>query len=95
MQFSMAWLRELCATDATVEEVAKHLTARGLTVDSVEASGDDPVLDVDIPANRPDCLGHRGVARELAAALGGTVAPPLPPPAGEGGGPRRVAAWEE
>ena len=30
----------------------------------------DFVLDVSIPANRPDCLGHVGVAREVAALLG-------------------------
>jgi phenylalanyl-tRNA synthetase beta chain len=37
---------------------------------------DDFLLDVNAPANRPDLLGHLGVARELVAALGGRVAPP-------------------
>src|SRR2546425_7843362 len=42
-----------------------------------------PVADhqivVDVPANRPDLLCHKGVARELAAVLGGTVKlPPIP-----------------
>ena len=37
---------------------------------------DDQIV-VDVPANRPDLLCHKGVARELAAALGGTVK--LPP----------------
>lgn len=37
-----------------------------------EALGlDDVVLDVNVPANRGDCLGHAGLARELAALLGG------------------------
>src|SRR5438128_2963642 len=40
-----------------------------------------PVADhqiiIDVPANRPDLLGHKGVARELAAILGGAVK--LPP----------------
>src|SRR5206468_3033346 len=43
-----------------------------------------PVADhqivIDVPANRPDLLCHKGVARELAAVLGGTVK--LPPIAG-------------
>ena len=30
----------------------------------------DTVLDLDITTNRPDCLCHVGIARELAAALG-------------------------
>jgi len=47
-----------------------------------------PVADhqivIDVPANRPDLLGHKGVARELAALLGATVK--LPPIPGAGGG---------
>ncbi len=30
----------------------------------------DTVLDLDVTTNRPDCLCHLGIARELAAALG-------------------------
>ncbi|OLC07320.1 MAG: phenylalanine--tRNA ligase subunit beta [Gemmatimonadetes bacterium 13_1_40CM_70_12] len=42
-----------------------------------------PVADhqivIDVPANRPDLLCHKGVARELAALLGGAVKlPPIP-----------------
>src|SRR5437588_10690653 len=44
-----------------------------------------PVADhqivIDVPANRPDLLCHKGVARELAAVLGGTTIK-LPPIAG-------------
>src|SRR5207244_12236982 len=47
-----------------------------------------PVADhqivIDVPANRPDLLCHKGVARELAALLGGTVK--LPPISGARGG---------
>ena len=39
---------------------------------------DDWVLDVNVPANRGDCLGHLGLARELAALLGGRLVPPDP-----------------
>jgi phenylalanyl-tRNA synthetase beta chain len=35
----------------------------------------DDVLEVEITSNRPDCLSHRGLARELAAALGKTLKP--------------------
>src|SRR5205823_7286478 len=40
----------------------------------------DHQIVIDVPANRPDLLCHKGVARELAAVLGGTVK--LPPIAG-------------
>ncbi|HZS81875.1 MAG TPA: phenylalanine--tRNA ligase subunit beta [Stellaceae bacterium] len=36
---------------------------------------DDPVLDIKVTANRPDCLGVRGVARDLAAAGLGRLRP--------------------
>lgn len=36
----------------------------------------DWVLDVNVPANRGDCLGHLGLARELAALLGGRLVIP-------------------
>jgi len=50
-----------------------------------------PVADhqivIDVPANRPDLLCHKGVARELAAVLGGTVKlPPIPGGAAPAGG---------
>ncbi|HTM20513.1 MAG TPA: phenylalanine--tRNA ligase beta subunit-related protein, partial [Kofleriaceae bacterium] len=38
----------------------------------------DTVLEVNAPANRPDALGHLGVARELAALLGGRLREPTP-----------------
>lgn len=40
----------------------------------------DWVLEVAAPANRGDCLGHLGLARELCALLGGRLVPPAPGP---------------
>ena len=37
---------------------------------------DDEVLEVDVQPNRPDCLGMIGIAREVAAAMGGALRPP-------------------
>ncbi|MHC9419295.1 phenylalanine--tRNA ligase subunit beta [Sphingomonas citri] len=49
---------------------------------------DDAVIDVSITPNRPDCMGVRGIARDLAAAGLGTLVPltVLDVP-GEGPGP--------
>ncbi|MFN9115980.1 MAG: phenylalanine--tRNA ligase beta subunit-related protein, partial [Bacteroidota bacterium] len=38
----------------------------------------DPVIDIAITPNRADCLGVRGVARDLAAAGLGTLKPLAP-----------------
>ena len=38
----------------------------GLNTESLAQVGDDWVLDVEVTTNRPDCLSHYGVARELA-----------------------------
>lgn len=48
----------------------------------------DPVVDVSITPNRQDCMGVRGIARDLAAAGLGTLKPlAVDPVAGEGSGP--------
>lgn len=46
-------------------------------LDAVPIADDQIILDV--TANRPDLLGHRGVARELAAGLGGRIKLPAIP----------------
>jgi phenylalanyl-tRNA synthetase beta chain len=48
----------------------------------------DPVIDVSITPNRQDCMGVRGIARDLAAAGLGTLKPlDATPVAGQGAGP--------
>ncbi len=48
----------------------------------------DPVIDVAITPNRQDCMGVRGIARDLAAFGLGTLRPLVATPvAGEGAGP--------
>ena len=42
---------------------------------AVWAGHDDPVIDIAITPNRGDCLGVRGIARDLAAAGLGTLRP--------------------
>jgi phenylalanyl-tRNA synthetase beta chain len=84
MLISVAWLRELVQVDEEPAALAAALTSRGLTVDAVTEVEGDTVLDIDVPANRPDALGHRGVAREVAAAFGRRLEAPRPAPATSG-----------
>ncbi len=52
---------------------------------------DDPVIDVAVTPNRPDCTGVAGIARDLAAAgLGRVRTPPVAPIAGAGPCPVKV-----
>lgn len=70
MRVSVAWLGEyvdLAVLGSDVDPIADALTALGLAVDLVEPVGDDTVLEVDVTTNRPDCLNHLGLARELSA----------------------------
>ncbi|HKR23396.1 MAG TPA: phenylalanine--tRNA ligase subunit beta [Pyrinomonadaceae bacterium] len=65
MLISYKWLREFTDTSLEPQEVRERLTMCGLAIDAVETHGDDSVIDVEVPSNRPDCLSHIGVAREV------------------------------
>jgi phenylalanyl-tRNA synthetase beta chain len=66
MLISFNWLRELTTTALTPPELRERLTMVGLAIDAVEEIEGDSVLDVEVPSNRPDCLSHIGIAREVA-----------------------------
>ena len=65
MFISYAWLFGLTNTNFDAGEVKERLTGVGLAIDAIESHGQDFVLDVEVPSNRPDCLSHVGIAREL------------------------------
>ncbi|MGH9872308.1 MAG: phenylalanine--tRNA ligase subunit beta [Pyrinomonadaceae bacterium] len=66
MLISYNWLRELTDTKLTPVELRERLTMVGLAIDAVEEIDGDSVLDVEVPSNRPDCLSHVGIAREVS-----------------------------
>lgn len=66
MKFSWTWIRELSGTALTADDAASLLSAKAFEVESV----DGDVMDIKILPNRPDCLSHLGVARELCALEG-------------------------
>jgi phenylalanyl-tRNA synthetase beta chain len=73
MNISYNWLRELTNTQLNPRELAELLTRVGLAVEVVHEVAGDFVLEIDLTSNRPDCLSHLGVAREVVAARGGRV----------------------
>jgi phenylalanyl-tRNA synthetase beta chain len=61
------WLKEFVDVKASPDDLRARLSLAGIAVDSIEETAAGPVLDAEITANRPDCLGHLGIAREVAA----------------------------
>lgn len=73
MKISLHWLNSYLDPPAGAEEVETLLTQQGLPIASreqVPGSGGDVALDVEVTSNRSDCLGHMGLAREVAAGSG-------------------------
>jgi phenylalanyl-tRNA synthetase beta chain len=67
MKISINWLKEFVKIESSPRQLKSDLTMIGLNTESLVQVGDDWVLDVEVTTNRPDCLSHYGVARELAA----------------------------
>jgi phenylalanyl-tRNA synthetase beta chain len=70
MKISYNWLKDYCGHELPASELAARLGEIGLCVETFEAVGDDWMLDVEVTTNRPDCLSHVGIAREVAALTG-------------------------
>ncbi len=60
------WLKEFVDFTAPATELRSRLSMAGISVDSIEETPAGPVLDAEITINRPDLLGHLGIAREIA-----------------------------
>jgi phenylalanyl-tRNA synthetase beta chain len=70
MKFAYSWLASYLPGPAPdPKELGDRLTAVGFIVEGVEGSGASTVYDVEITANRPDGMNHRGLAREAAVAM--------------------------
>jgi phenylalanyl-tRNA synthetase beta chain len=80
MEFSLSWLADYVDLPADPQELAKRLTAAGLAVEGVSARDGDTVMDIDITTNRPDCMNHFGLAREIAVLYGRPLCRPAAAP---------------
>lgn len=80
MLVSWEWLNQYVTLDVTVEELTERLTMSGLNLEEFHAVDDDFCIDLEVTSNRPDCLGHLGVARESAVLLGETLRLPAASP---------------
>src|SRR3954453_11181070 len=69
MIVSWNWLNDLVPLKVTPAELVERLMMAGLNHEGTEQLGNDWAIDLEITSNRPDCLGHIGVAREAAVLL--------------------------
>ena len=66
MIISWKWLQEYVELSMTREQLEDRLAMSGLNHEGTESAGDDWAIDLEVTSNRPDCLGHIGVAREVS-----------------------------
>ena len=69
MIVSWNWLKDYVKLDLSVDALTHRLMMAGFNLEGVEEVEGDFAIDLEITSNRPDCLGHLGVAREIAALL--------------------------
>src|SRR5271170_1478485 len=81
MIVSWEWLHDYVPLKAPLEEAVRRLTMAGLKVESKTQVGTDWAIDVEVTSNRPDCLGHLGIARELSVLFGQPLKVPPASPA--------------
>jgi len=93
MKFSYSWLASYLPGPAPEPKtLGDRLTAVGFIVEGVEGEGVGTVYDVEITANRPDGMNHRGLAREAAVAMRRPFAEPAAVPLPEGATPADARA---
>jgi phenylalanyl-tRNA synthetase beta chain len=66
MFISYEWLKDFVELELSPAQLRERLTMVSLAIDAVETHAADSVLDVEVPSNRPDCLSHIGIAREVS-----------------------------
>ena len=67
MKIIYNWLKDFIDVKASPDELASRLALSGTNVGGVENGPHGAVIDAEVSSNRPDCLGHYGIAREVSA----------------------------
>lgn len=70
-------LQVTSGTREALRRLSADLTSIGLAVEGVSQHGDEALLDVEVTSNRPDCMNHLGLAREIAVKRGTPLRPPV------------------
>src|SRR5712664_4005145 len=67
MKIVYTWLKDFVDVKATPDELASRLALSGTNIAGTENGPHGAVIDAEVSSNRPDCLGHYGIAREVGA----------------------------
>ncbi len=89
MILSKQWLADYVDLPASTAELAERLALAGLNHESTAETGADAAIEIEVTSNRPDCLGHIGVAREVGVLYGRPLRIPDPRPVETAAEPRR------
>jgi len=76
MIVSWNWLKQYVPLQMPLAELERRLMMSGLNHEGTEEIGGDLAIDLEVTSNRPDCLGHIGVAREVAVLWGSELTIP-------------------
>ena len=66
MLVSWNWLQQYVPLTMSPREFEQRLMMAGLNHEETHEVGDDLAIDLEVTSNRPDCLGHIGIAREVS-----------------------------
>lgn len=80
MIVSKNWLSEYVDVSMPLDDLTDRLTMSGLNLEGVEEADADVAIDLEVTSNRPDCLGHLGVAREVSVLFDTHLNCPDPQP---------------
>ena len=61
------WLKDFVDVTAAPDDLASRLALSGTNIGGVEKGAHGAVIDAEVSSNRPDCLSHYGIAREVGA----------------------------
>ncbi|MCH2590536.1 MAG: phenylalanine--tRNA ligase subunit beta [Planctomycetales bacterium] len=80
MIVSWEWLGQYVALEMPLEDLTTRLTMSGLNLEGTDTVDSDTAIDLEVTSNRPDCLGHLGVAREVSVLYDLPLKSPDPQP---------------
>jgi phenylalanyl-tRNA synthetase beta chain len=80
MKIVYNWLKDFVDVKATPDELASRLALSGTNIGGIENGPHGAAIDAEVSSNRPDCLGHYGIAREVSAIYKLPLKPVSPKP---------------
>src|SRR6266849_6781996 len=67
MKIVYNWLKDFVDATAPPQDLASRLALSGTNIGGIENGVHGAVIEAEVSSTRPDCLGHYGIAREVAA----------------------------